>query len=228
MLDRSKGRAWRSGLSGLFAVGAVIVTLWSAASARAGSISWQQFDVVTLGNFSSPSDVEGSALIGGNVTGTTWNVSTNQTISSAIPTPIVGGTFSGTVQIEHGSLFISNAGDITHGAIVNYNGGGGPIYDNSPGVTTSVATEIATVTSQLQSATAGYAALTANNTVQINGSTAIFNATSVNANGVAVFVRRLRASRGRAGTIVDRDAVGIDDFRVGILVQTSSRGESTG
>ena len=68
---------------------------------------------------------------------------------------------------------------------MNYNGGGGPIY-NSGSMT--VAAEVATVTGQLESTTAGYAALTANNNVTIQGgNTAVFDVTSVNANGVAVF-----------------------------------------
>jgi choice-of-anchor A domain-containing protein len=164
------------------AVSFIVATLLVGGGARAGEISFQQFDLVTLGNFSSPSDVEGSALIGGSVTGTTWNVSTNQTTTASTPTLIVGNTLSGTVHVEQGSLLISSSGDITPGSTVNFNGGGSALFNPS-----QVSSDVSTVAGQLQAASAGYAALTANNSVSISGNTATFNATSVNANGVAVF-----------------------------------------
>ena len=73
---------------------------------RGSSLMWSR------GNFSSPSDVEGSALIGGNASGT-WQVSSNQTVPASTPTLVVGGTLTGNVHIESGSLFISNASAAT-------------------------------------------------------------------------------------------------------------------
>jgi choice-of-anchor A domain-containing protein len=175
-------RGW-SGSSLIFAVSAFFASLSCVGNIRAGGISWTQFDAVTLNDFSSPSDVEGWTLVGGNVTGSTWNGSIHQNTPATTPTVIVGGTFSGQLNLQYGSLLISSSSDVL--GHVNYNGGAGagPIFD-----TTRVSTEVSTISSQLRAVTAAYAGLTANNTVTIQGgNTAVFNASSANANGVAVF-----------------------------------------
>ncbi len=156
----------------------------AAPAARAGGLQWNQFDVVTSGNFSSSSDVEGWTMVGGNVTGS-WNGSLHQKTPATTPTVYVGGTLSGNLNLQYGSVRIASAGDHS-GATVNFNGGSGAgyIYDTS---TDKVATDIQTVTSQLSSAHSGFDGLTANNTASITGSTLTFSATSYNAQGLAVF-----------------------------------------
>jgi choice-of-anchor A domain-containing protein len=184
MSDRFTHRGRWSARSWLVAVFGLAASLSLTEGARAGSISWQQFDVVALNNFSSPSDVEGWTLVGGNITGN-WNGSIHQNTPAGTPTVIVGGTLGGNLNLQYGSVLIASNSNIT--GHVNYNGGNGAGPINSfNGMTAS--NYVSTVKGQLEAASAGYTALTANNTVTFQGgNTAVFNATAANANGVAVF-----------------------------------------
>jgi choice-of-anchor A domain-containing protein len=187
MSDRFKGREWRSTLSWFIASGVVGATSLMGGGAHADNISWQQFDLVTLGNFQSSSDVEGSSLIAGNTSGT-WNSSIHQNVTPPAVTVILGGSQSGTLNMDGGgSLLVSSAGDVT--GTVNFNDGGtgkGSLIVDP----TTVTSDISTVTSQLHAASAAYAALptdTSINTVTFGSNTATFTAGGANANGVAVF-----------------------------------------
>lgn len=212
----SASRLWAA--RGLGITTTVLVMAYLAApTARAGGLQWNQFDVVTSGDFSSSSDVEGWTMVGGNVSGT-WNGSIHQNTPATTPTVYVGGTLSGNLNLQYGSVRVTNAGDHS-GATVNFNGGTGAgyIYDTA---TNKVATDIQTVTSQLSSVHSGFDRLTANNTASLSSGTLTFDATSYNAQGLAVFDVTTTELSGLSAIQLGT----VDSHVKGIIINVSSNG----
>jgi choice-of-anchor A domain-containing protein len=175
----------RPSLTRVVAAAVMASLLFLVGNVARADLTWNQFDVVTRGNFSSSSDVEGYTLAGGNVSGS-WTGSTQQSALGSTPTVYIGGTFSGNLNLNKGSVRIANSSDVQV-AHTNFNGGGGYIYDNSSGAGNSIANTISTVIGQLSAANAAFGGLTANNSVTIANNTATFNAITTNSQGLAVF-----------------------------------------
>jgi len=83
------------------------------------------FNLVTAGNVTTNSDVEGSAIIGGNLTGATF-FNNNAPNSPAI---YLYGSESGNLDLDNGGSLYMNG---TPGGSVNYNGGGHLVSSGPP------------------------------------------------------------------------------------------------
>ncbi len=141
------------------------------------------YNLVVFGNLMDTSDVEGTAIIGGNFTGTAANFGTslNQATTAGTDVLTIGGNLNSgaTVNIEAGgNLRIGG----TVSGNVNLNGSGGSIVHAAPPV------NMATLQTQMINLSNSLNSMTPNSTVTLPGSqpsNITFNATFVN--GVAVF-----------------------------------------
>lgn len=149
----------------IFLVG---LTVWFVGlSSAAGSTLLSEWNLIVKEDVTSSSEVDGSALIGGNLTGTS-NYSVQQVTASDGDGLAVGGNIvSGNIQINQGGN-LRIGGSI--GGIVNLNGGGTTIVD--PTVAASVANDFV----YLNQLTPIIAALPANGTLDGAGN---MNATPV-------------------------------------------------
>jgi choice-of-anchor A domain-containing protein len=141
------------------------------------------YNLVVFGNLTDSSDVEGTALVGGDFTGSTANFGTQLSQSNTAGTDVltIGGNLDGgaTANIEAGgNLRIGG----TLSGTVNLNGSGGSIVHAAPPVNvSSLQTSMIGLSNTLDG-------MAANSTVSLPGSqpsNIVFNANFVN--GVAVF-----------------------------------------
>lgn len=154
-----------------------------SAGASAGLIN--DYNLIVTGNLDSQSNVEGRTWVGGNLTTTASDYGKNLTPSSnytGIDVLRVGGNiFGGNVNMQAGTL--RRAG--TRSGNVNLNGvGSAEVVDGS------VATQSASLSSQLLAYSSTYQAMSANSVVQMPTSQpgpAKFIATPSTPGGVAVF-----------------------------------------
>lgn len=154
-------------------MGAVLLLCAGPAVARAATLTdaqlLSQFNVVVFGNFSSSSDVEGAAAIGGNMTGgATFNINPGpeQSAAGAGSAAAAGyGAVNVFGSIAAGTYNVNNGGSVVYGGAnagsFNMNGGGT--------VSSSAALNGATFASQFQSPltqlSQSLAALTANSSM---------------------------------------------------------------
>ena len=142
----------------------------------------QHYNLITLGDLSTTSDVEGRTFIGGNFTAT--NSATFAAHLGGAPAAERRSRWSALVagnpiNLQAGSLRIKGS---TNGRIINFNGGGSTVPDpslsNGP------------LTATLQGAAAQLAAVAANNAVTLPSGqpgAARFAVSQVNPCGIAVF-----------------------------------------
>lgn len=163
------------------AFGAIILGAFASA-ASAGSSLLYEWNLISLGNVTSTSEVGGRSFIGGNLGGPASNWAYQLTPSSAwlgVDTLVVGGNITaGNLNIQAGNLRLGG----TNSANLNFNGGGHLINDPS------VPSQVPAVAAELNATQSSLAALAANSSVQLPGgqpAAAIFNANPVN--GLAVF-----------------------------------------
>jgi choice-of-anchor A domain-containing protein len=149
-------------------------------SASAGLIDdstiLQDFNAVIYTNASTPSDIEGAAIIGGNFSGATVYLNPPSSLPSGYGALTVFGSTSGNpININNGgSAYVGG----TKGAIVNFNGGGS--YIAAPGNT------IGYFETAMNSLSTSLSTLTANSSLPTPGNNEVIAATP-NAQGVAVF-----------------------------------------
>jgi choice-of-anchor A domain-containing protein len=130
------------------------------------------FNLVTTGDVSTNSDIEGSAVIGGNLSASTFFN------NNAPGTPVIYlyGTQSGNLNLNNGgSLYM----DGSPGGQVNYNGGG-HLYSSGPPL------PLSDYTAPLAQLSSTLASLAANSSISVASNSVTFNAVA-GANGVAVF-----------------------------------------
>jgi choice-of-anchor A domain-containing protein len=154
-----------------------------AASASAATLTTKEiladFNAVVYTNGSTPSDIEGAAVIGGNFSGATVFNSPNDGGSRSQPTgygalTVFGSTSGNTIDIDNsGDAYVGGV----HGATISFNGGH---YIAAPGNTIG---DFETPLNKLSTTLKG---LTPNSTFHPDLNDATFNATP-GANGVAVF-----------------------------------------
>jgi choice-of-anchor A domain-containing protein len=158
----------------LSVIAAVMATLASGAvqaTPLSASFIMANYNLITSGNATTNSDIEGSAVIGGNFSGAT--VFGNSSRQPAHPELDVYGTLSGNLNNNCGLVDYHNkTGNI------NLNNGGTQRQDNF----THLLTDFIDPLNQLSASLAG---LTANSTITTGGGKAIFNASPVG--GMAVF-----------------------------------------
>ena len=115
-------------LSKLAMVGIVTISVNQLAYADAVEIDamslLNQYNLITSGNVISTSEIDGNALIGGNVNGGMYNM--HSTSNAAVPSLTVGGDLKGTVQTKGKGLNIG--GDVSGSLTIN---DGGDAYMNS-------------------------------------------------------------------------------------------------
>lgn len=154
----------------------------AASPSFAGTLSaatiLSDFNGVIYGNASTPSDVEGALVVGGSFSGATIynNPTANQTQPPGFGALTVFGSTSGNpININNGgSAYVGGS----HGAKVNFNGGGG--YISAPPVTlSSIETTLNTLSSSLSS-------LAANSSLPAPNNNEVISA-KPNASGLAVF-----------------------------------------
>jgi choice-of-anchor A domain-containing protein len=131
------------------------------------------YNLVTKGNATTQSDIEGSAVIGGNFTGAT--MFGNSSRKPTNPQLDVFGTLSGNLNVNGGLVDYAGEAPGTH---INLNGGA----TSQVGNFTNTISDLTTPLSQLS---ASLASLTANSTIVTGSSKANFVAAPVN--GTAVF-----------------------------------------
>ena len=178
---------------GKFALLGAIASLL-ATTCNAGSISWTNYNVVSLGNFNeSGQDVEGTVFVGGNFSspnGSQIASNFNVTYPKTQDTLSVVGNIStnnpGNIHIQQGSVLYG--GTLSPAPS---NGNSGPFGMNSGGTFTHdtqgvLSGQLAILSSQISAATTAFSAMASNSNVVVSGNTATFNAVA-NTHGVAVF-----------------------------------------
>ncbi len=174
---------------------AVATALVAPQAAQAAALTaeevLQQFNLVVFTDMTGGHDVEGRALINGNLTGgntTPFFIRGNVAPSSAYPALTVGGNLSAPVNMNNGGG-IAVGGNVT--SMVNMNGGGtarvaGSVTGTIQGGPTVVGpVDVPDFAPVMKALSAELNALTANATVQIAGSKATFNAAGLGS--MAVF-----------------------------------------
>ena len=159
-MDRRIATGWQQGL------GAAAVLLALAPAARATPLTAGQilstYNLVTTGNVSTSSDIEGSAVIGGNLdgSGTFFN---NHV--PANPVVYLYGQQTGNYNLDAGgSLYYSGA----PGGTVNYNGGGKLVSSGPPQPLTDFTAPLNALASSLAGLSANSTVASANNTLTFN------------------------------------------------------------
>ncbi len=138
----------------------------------------KDFNAVIYTNGSTPSDIEGAAVIGGNFSGAT--VFNNPTKSQTQPAgfgvlTVFGNTSGGPININNkGSAYVEG----THGAKINFNGGG--VYLTDPGYT------ISDFEKPLNALSKSLSKLTATSVLPTTDNNEVIKATP-GTNGIAVF-----------------------------------------
>lgn len=137
-----------------------------------------QYNLITSGNASTASDIEGAAVIGGTLsgTGTFFNNGAHLPASKAV-------NVYGSVAPSGGAINLDNGGNLFYtGSLsgsVTFNGGGAQISGGPP-------LPLSDYIAPLTSASSALAGLTATSSITTANSTAMFDAVT-GANGIAVF-----------------------------------------
>ncbi len=199
-----------------------ITTLLLAASMHTASASTldaltllRNYNLITSGNVTSSSEVDGNALIGGNVSGGMYNM---HMISTAVPSLTVAGNLSGNIITKgkdlhvggdvSGSVTMNDGGNayvgsvVSGGSLTNNANGSGNTYVlgtlagsvNTNGGSTinggtrpfDPAATASDAMATLSAFSAQLSGLTANSSYSFSGSKVTFNAVA-GANGLAVF-----------------------------------------
>lgn len=161
------------------ALGVLAAAAACAAPAHASLLT--EWNLVVTGNLYSTSEVGGRAFVGGNLSGPASNYAFSLQASqwAGVDTLVVGGNITATnINLQAGNLRVG--GSVT--GHVNFNGGGQLFQD------AALPSTVPGVVAELQAASAGYKALSANSTAQIPSGQpgqVKFNASPVG--GLAVF-----------------------------------------
>jgi choice-of-anchor A domain-containing protein len=166
---------------GLAAGAAVAAVLVSVGPANADALTAEQildgFNVVVYGDASTPSDIEGAALVGGNFSGATVY---NNPGSAGQPAgygalTVYGNTTGNAININNGgSAYVGGSA----GAQINFNGGGG--YIGAP------PESMAGIESTMDALSTDLSGLAANSILPPTGNNEVIKAMP-GANGIAVF-----------------------------------------
>ena len=146
-------------------------------SESAGTIL-NEFNLIAEGNVNTPDDIEGSAIVGGTLTGATF-------FNNNVPTSPVVYAY-GTLAPTQNGLDLDNGGNLYYtGAInppkVNFSGGGHQITSGPPLPLSDYTDPLTALSTQL-----GSLGTTPGNTITESGSTLEFNAVA-GSNGKSVF-----------------------------------------
>ena len=158
-----------------------VLSIGSVSGAFAGSLTasaiLQDFNAVVYTNASTPSDVEGSLVVGGNLTGATVfnNPNGSTPYASFGALTVYGNTSGNPINLDNGGTAYVGG---TRGAIVNFNGGGSYIAAPSYAIA-----NFETPLNALSLSLSGLAATAAN---PVTGNNEVFKAVA-GANGIAVF-----------------------------------------
>ncbi|MBX3016229.1 MAG: choice-of-anchor A family protein, partial [Caldilineaceae bacterium] len=143
----------------------------------------KRYNLITLGDLATTSDVEGRTFVGGNFTsGNSANLAIrmNNVAKSEETFVVVGNLAAGNaLNLNGGSLRL---GGVRNNRAINFNGGGSLIADST--------LSNATLTEQLQSGSKTLAQVSANNTASFPGSQPgplRFTVANVTSGGLAVF-----------------------------------------
>lgn len=153
------------------------------APAAASASSLTDFLIVTSGNLHTTSHIDGSTMVGGNLQATNWPVFGGHLqgagAASTVETLTVAGSATGDLHLQYGTMRVGGA----RAGHTNFNGGSSFVAEDF----NSINARVASVVADLQSASAGYAAMAANSSiVNPHGNSFTFQA-SPDANGFAVF-----------------------------------------
>lgn len=164
----------RSGFRGLHTVAALTMgfaLLTSAGTAHATAFTAQQllssFNLITSGNVSTQSDIEGSTVDGGNLNGATFFNNSSDLPKS--PAAYVYGTISST------NVNLGNGGSIYYTGTtsqVNFNGGGHH-YTTLPNTLSSYTTPLTQLSTKLGTLAATAGTSIVNGTFKANGATGL-------------------------------------------------------
>ena len=163
----------------------LLAGLLPAGGAHAGSVDVSQalgdFNAVIFGDSTTPSDIEGAAVIGGNFAGATMYFNPPASLPAGFGALTVYGSTSGSINLnDGGSAFVGG----TKGATINFNGGGGYLA-TPPGAT------IGDFQSAFVSLSATLSALTANSLLPVANNNEIITAIpsySLNLNGAKTVI----------------------------------------
>jgi choice-of-anchor A domain-containing protein len=157
-----------------------ILSLSAILVSRSGASVLPNYNLVVFGNLSDTSDVEGTALIGGNLVSGAVPFGTSLSNQSGIDVLTIGGNIDSgaTATIEAGGNLLING---SQNGTVNLNGGGSIVDGPPPVNVAALQTSMINLSNSLNS-------LAANSTVTLPGSqpsNITFNANFVN--GTAIF-----------------------------------------
>lgn len=166
----------------MYRTAAILVVASAAPFASAASIL-TNWNLIARNSVSSSSEVDGSALIGGNLTGVS-----NYTVQSVTAPGNIGLAVGG--NVTGGPVSVNNGGNFRHtgsvSAIVNTNGGGNSAVDATiPAQVSSALMQVASISSYLSG-------LSANGTLDGAGN---MNAVPTNIGGTLVAVYNITQSQ---------------------------------
>jgi choice-of-anchor A domain-containing protein len=157
------------------------VLFLSAGTARAAL--FQGYDLVVFGNMAGGSDVEGSAIIGGNLTGNTTNFATQLSGQAAGNVNLfVGGNVTAGENLDNGSAVVGG----TVSPYINLNQSGSTLTQNDAGATSSILGPLQT---SLINASKSYAgtAQSSNAVISMTGNSTTFSQTGSASGGPVIF-----------------------------------------
>lgn len=160
---------------------AIAATTALAASANAGVLS--DWNLVVRNNVVSSSEVDGSALIGGQLSGNSSNYAIHNVFApNNVGLAVGGGVVGGNKQVNNGRNFRYTTAPT---ATVNLNGGGNSAFDNT------IATQVSNAFLEANAISSALSSLTPNGTVDGGGN---MNASPVIMNGQRVAVYNINAA----------------------------------
>ena len=177
----------------LLITGFLLLSGGAQASALSAADILADFNIVTLGNLTSTSEVEGRTLVEGNLSGSSSTYFTRGNQISPV-SGIAALTVGGNVQ-QSGYINVNNSGTLAVGGSavnVNMNGGTGKVAgsysgnNNGNAIQSGASVSIPSVASQVSSLSSALMGLTSNSSYTTGSNTLTLNA-APNASGVAVF-----------------------------------------
>lgn len=160
----------------------VIAAFAIASPALAGTSVLSEWNLIVRTNLNSTSEVDGSAIIGGNLSGTSNYCVQGVTASGNVGLAVGGNIVSGNIQVNNGGHVRLGGANL---GTLNLNGGGTLTADGT------VAATVSSMFSQLEAASSYLASLPANGSIDGAGN---MSASPVMLNGQSVAVYSISAA----------------------------------
>lgn len=166
----------------MFLFSGAIAAAFTATTALAGINPLSEWNAIVRNNLTSSSEVDGSAIIGGNLAGTSNYAVQGVTALGNTGLAVGGNITSGNIQVNNGGNVRLQG---TNFGTLNLNGGGSLVSDPT------VTADVASIFAQLEAASAYFASLTPNGAIDGGGN---MNASPVLLGGQNVAIYSISAA----------------------------------